>query len=155
MQRILSYQTAASMRATSGREAREYITKRICVSFVFSIGFFALIAGFLLGKFTTDRQYYMKRLRDSDVSVTKELEHSLEDLYATGKNITLHQSMLLQPNSNARFWETYTKCGCILQKNVDFDEKVDTFVEGLINSHIKSFTSCLKTLDGLLHTIDD
>ncbi|XP_055716149.1 uncharacterized protein LOC129809992 [Phlebotomus papatasi] len=155
MQRILSYQTAMSMRATSGRDAREYITKRICISFVFSIGFFTLIAGFLLGKFTTDRQYYIKRLQEADVSAVKDLEHTLEDFYTTAKNITIHQSKLLQPNSNARLWETYTKCACLLQKNVDFDEKVDDFVENLINEHIKSFTTCLKTLDGLLHTIDD
>ncbi|XP_059621011.1 uncharacterized protein LOC132264732 [Phlebotomus argentipes] len=144
-----------SMRATSGREAREYITKRICISFVFSIGFFTLIAGFLLGKFTTDRQYYIKRLREADVSAVKELEHTVEDFYATAKNITAYQSTMLQPNTNARLWEVYTKCGCSLQKNVDFDEKVDDFMEHLINAHLKSFTSCLKTLDGLLHTIDD
>ncbi|XP_055684296.1 uncharacterized protein LOC129790673 [Lutzomyia longipalpis] len=144
-----------SMRATSGREAREYITKRICISFVFSIGFFTLIAGFLLGKFTTDRQYYIKRLREADVSAVKELEHTLEDLYGTARNITVYQSTLLQPNSNARLWETYIKCGCLLQKNADFDEKVSNFVENLINAHIKSFTDCLKILDELLHTIDD
>lgn len=43
MHQILSYQTA--MRAAHDRDAREYITRRICISFVFSVGFFSLIAG--------------------------------------------------------------------------------------------------------------
>lgn len=43
MHQILSYQTA--MRSSDERNVREYITKRICISFVFSIGFFTLIAG--------------------------------------------------------------------------------------------------------------
>lgn len=42
MHQILSYQTA--MRA-GNRDVREYITRRICISFVFSVGFFTLIAG--------------------------------------------------------------------------------------------------------------
>lgn len=47
MHQILSYQTA--MRAGNDRDGREYITRRICVSFVFSVGFFTLIAGWLVG----------------------------------------------------------------------------------------------------------
>lgn len=43
MHRILSYQTA--MRAGDDRSIGQYITKRICISFVFSIGFFTLICG--------------------------------------------------------------------------------------------------------------
>lgn len=43
MHQILSYQTA--MRANHERDSREYITRRICVSFVLSVGFFTLIAG--------------------------------------------------------------------------------------------------------------
>lgn len=49
MHQILSYQTA--MRAGNDRDGREYITRRICVSFVFSVGFFTLIAGgWVVGK---------------------------------------------------------------------------------------------------------
>lgn len=43
MQQLLSYQTA--MRANDERDVRAYITKRTCVSLIFSIGFFTLVIG--------------------------------------------------------------------------------------------------------------
>lgn len=49
MQRVLSYQTARGFEETS-----EFITKRMCISFLFSIGFLCLVCGFCLGRFAAD-----------------------------------------------------------------------------------------------------
>ncbi|EFN78529.1 hypothetical protein EAI_02348, partial [Harpegnathos saltator] len=50
MHRVLSFQMS---RITS--ESSEYVTKRLCFSFTFSIGFFCLLCGFLLGRFAVER----------------------------------------------------------------------------------------------------
>ncbi|EGI66791.1 hypothetical protein G5I_04595 [Acromyrmex echinatior] len=36
-------------------ESSEYVTKRLCFSFLFSVGFLCLLCGFLLGRFTVER----------------------------------------------------------------------------------------------------
>ncbi|XP_011636267.1 LOW QUALITY PROTEIN: uncharacterized protein LOC105426653 [Pogonomyrmex barbatus] len=51
MQRILSF---PQMSRNIG-ESSEYVTKRLCFSFLFSVGFLCLLCGFLLGRFTVER----------------------------------------------------------------------------------------------------
>jgi len=36
-------------------ESSEYVTKRLCFSFLFSVGFLCLLCGFLLGRFAVER----------------------------------------------------------------------------------------------------
>jgi len=49
MQRVLSFQMARV------DETSEYVTKRLCFSFLFSVGFLCLLCGFLLGRFAVER----------------------------------------------------------------------------------------------------
>lgn len=50
MQRVLSFQMTRNI-----GESSEYVTKRLCFSFLFSVGFLCLLCGFLLGRFTVER----------------------------------------------------------------------------------------------------
>lgn len=50
MQRVLSFQMARGF-----SESSEFVTKRMCFSFLFSVGFLCLLCGFLLGRFATQR----------------------------------------------------------------------------------------------------
>ncbi|XP_076637892.1 uncharacterized protein LOC143350019 isoform X3 [Colletes latitarsis] len=50
MQRVLSFQMARGL-----DESSEFVTKRMCFSFLFSIGFVCVLCGFLLGRFSTQR----------------------------------------------------------------------------------------------------
>ena len=50
MQRVLSLQMTRNI-----DESSEYVTKRLCFSFLFSVGFLCLLCGFLLGRFTVER----------------------------------------------------------------------------------------------------
>lgn len=50
MQRVLSLQMARG-----NGESSEFVTKRMCFSFLFSVGFLSLLCGFLLGRFATQR----------------------------------------------------------------------------------------------------
>lgn len=50
MQRVLSLQMTRNI-----GESSEYVTKRLCVSFLFSVGFLCLLCGFLLGRFAAER----------------------------------------------------------------------------------------------------
>ncbi|XP_018343045.1 PREDICTED: N-acetylated-alpha-linked acidic dipeptidase 2-like [Trachymyrmex septentrionalis] len=49
MQRVLSLQMTRNI-----GESSEYVTKRLCFSFLFSVGFLCLLCGFLLGRFTVE-----------------------------------------------------------------------------------------------------
>lgn len=51
MQRVLSF---PQMSRNIG-ESSEYVTKRLCLSFLFSVGFLCLLCGFLLGRFAIER----------------------------------------------------------------------------------------------------
>ncbi|KAF7266443.1 uncharacterized protein LOC143195955 [Rhynchophorus ferrugineus] len=64
MQRILSVET--SRRA--GLNNSEYVTKRLCCSFLLTVAFFAILGGFLLGKFVADRSLEQLRIEISDIS---------------------------------------------------------------------------------------
>ncbi|CAK9813352.1 hypothetical protein ANTQUA_LOCUS7592 [Anthophora quadrimaculata] len=50
MQRVLSFQMARGL-----SESSEFVTKRMCFSLIFSVGFLSLLCGFLLGRFATQR----------------------------------------------------------------------------------------------------
>lgn len=50
MHRVLSFQMTRNI-----GESSEYVTKRLCFSFLFSVGFLCLLCGFLLGRFTVER----------------------------------------------------------------------------------------------------
>lgn len=50
MQRVLSFQMARGF-----GESTEFVTKRMCFSFLFSVGFLSLLCGFLLGRFAVER----------------------------------------------------------------------------------------------------
>ncbi|XP_066588387.1 uncharacterized protein [Prorops nasuta] len=50
MQRVLTFQMARGF-----GESSEFVTKRMCFSFLFSVGFLCLLCGFLLGRFASQR----------------------------------------------------------------------------------------------------
>ncbi|XP_071648813.1 uncharacterized protein [Temnothorax longispinosus] len=50
MHRVLSFQMSRNI-----GESSEYVTKRLCFSFLFSVGFLCLLCGFLLGRFAVER----------------------------------------------------------------------------------------------------
>lgn len=50
MHRVLSFQMTRNI-----DESSEYVTKRLCFSFLFSVSFLCLLCGFLLGRFAVER----------------------------------------------------------------------------------------------------
>lgn len=55
MQRVLSFQMARGI-----DESNEFVTKRVCFSFMFSIGFLMLLGGFLIGRYAAGRSVEMR-----------------------------------------------------------------------------------------------
>lgn len=86
MHRVLSFQMG---RGTG--ESSEYVTKRLCFSFLFSVGFFCLLCGFLLGRFAVEKsiQTRMQKTRlelaDNGLRSTEHLQQltlrELENIY--------------------------------------------------------------------------
>lgn len=58
MHRVLSFQMGRGF-----GESSEFVTKRMCFSFIFFIAFLALLGGFLLGRFSTERTAKLREER--------------------------------------------------------------------------------------------
>ncbi|XP_019876827.1 uncharacterized protein LOC109604738 [Aethina tumida] len=63
MNRILSVETSRN-----GVLASEFVTKRLCCSFILTVAFLALVGGYLLGQFTTDRTAFKVRASYQDIN---------------------------------------------------------------------------------------
>ncbi|XP_015113125.1 uncharacterized protein LOC107038500 [Diachasma alloeum] len=69
MQRVLSLQAARSF-----GESTEFVTKRMCFSFLFSIGFLCLLCGFLIGRFAAQRAVDIRAEREQKAVAGNGLE---------------------------------------------------------------------------------
>jgi len=87
MQRVLSFQMARNI-----DESSEFVTKRLCCSFLFSVGFLCLLCGFLLGRFATER------------SMETRVQKTQSELAGNGLRTTEHlQQMALLELTKASF----------------------------------------------------
>ena len=98
MHRVLSFQVGQGL-----GETNEFITKRTCCSFLFSVGFLCLLGGFLLGQFASEKalqikeQKFKKDLSNNGLDASKELRKLLLDYlnntnFFTGHNGELYVS---------------------------------------------------------------
>ncbi|XP_043674576.1 uncharacterized protein LOC122632129 isoform X2 [Vespula pensylvanica] len=71
MQRVLSFQMARGF-----SESSEFVTKRMCFSFLFSVGFLCLLCGFLLGRFASERSIEFRAERKRLEFAGNGLEHT-------------------------------------------------------------------------------
>lgn len=66
-------------------ESSEFVTKRMCFSFLFSVGFLCLLCGFLLGRFATQRAIEFRaekkrlELAGNGLENTEYLQHLLHE----------------------------------------------------------------------------
>lgn len=92
MHRVLSFQMGRS----SG-ESSEYVTKRLCFSFLFSVGFICLLCGFLLGRFAVEKsiearvQKMRLELADNGLRSTQYLQQlTLQELEKASFDYTMY-----------------------------------------------------------------
>ncbi|XP_063987882.1 uncharacterized protein LOC135168002 [Diachasmimorpha longicaudata] len=88
MQRVLSMQTARGF-----GDSTEFVTKRMCFSFLFSIGFLCFLCGFLVGRFADQRAADIRAEREQKTVAGNGLESNeellqgiLQELEAKGFN---------------------------------------------------------------------
>ncbi|XP_070166426.1 aminopeptidase NAALADL1 [Polyergus mexicanus] len=87
MQRVLSFQMTRNI-----DESSEYVTKRLCFSFLFSVGFLCLLCGFLLGRFAVER------------SMETQAQKTRGELAGNGLRMTEHlQQVILLELTRASF----------------------------------------------------
>ncbi|XP_012285357.1 uncharacterized protein LOC105702398 isoform X5 [Orussus abietinus] len=80
MHQVLSFQTARGF-----GESSEFVTKRMCFSFLFSVGFLCLLGGFLLGRFASERAAEVRAARTRlDLESTDHLRQLLRRLLSEG-----------------------------------------------------------------------
>lgn len=103
MQRVLSFQMARGF-----SESSEFVTKRMCFSFLFSVGFLCLLCGFLLGRFASERSIEFRAERKRLEFAGNGLEHT-EHL----------RQFLLEKLAETTTYETYSFYIYISYKKID------------------------------------
>ncbi|CAH1365681.1 uncharacterized protein [Tenebrio molitor] len=75
MQRIISLEASRSSNLTS-----EFVTKRLCCSFILTVAFFAVVGGFFLGRFASDKTLQKLKMDNQDILVRlKELNRRVNN----------------------------------------------------------------------------
>ncbi|KAJ6644001.1 hypothetical protein Bhyg_08966 [Pseudolycoriella hygida] len=161
MQQLLSYQTAR--RIYGERSYKKYVSKRTCISLTFSIGFFMLILGFLLGKFVSQRQQKLKQLYEPEVI---QLIRSILQAKQTAQNMwhtsithfsndslhnSLNDSMLAFNQTNSKLLAKMKFCGQPLSHELLIDS--EDFIIQLLNEEMMKLLYCFKEVNELLNPI--
>nr|XP_022904484.1 uncharacterized protein LOC111416643 [Onthophagus taurus] len=145
MQRILSLETSRSPNTSS-----EFVSKRLCFSILFSIAFLFLIAGYLLGRYTTDRAillrqaYVRQKLFDEKIDNLKNISESL-------KKINL---IHLQPSQNITFiYEEWNNCVKSKNELPEIKEDANVMISKVLRTHLENLSNCYNTVENLLRSI--
>ncbi|CAD7093632.1 unnamed protein product [Hermetia illucens] len=131
------------MSAGTGRDVREYVTKRTCVSLILTIAFFTLISGFLLGKFVADRQYHIKYFRDTDLHMLKDLILARNTLDSSVEDIIRHSNTSVHNELNIEIYSQYTHC---MKDPIEYKMPLDVFVARYISHKISQQGTCFLKL---------
>ncbi|XP_066146942.1 uncharacterized protein [Euwallacea fornicatus] len=96
MQRILSVETSRNV----NQPTSEFVTKRFCWSFLLTVTFFAILGGFLLGKFISDRTIDDMKREVNDISRKVEiLNKNFQTSFPNGLNMSVsHEYPFLKCN---------------------------------------------------------
>ncbi|XP_018322886.1 uncharacterized protein LOC108735426 [Agrilus planipennis] len=155
MQRVLSLETSRCT-DTSG----EFVSKRLCVSFLFSIAFFALLGGYLLGRYATERALIIKKkttLEDINVEDSKSFEtlYRLSEITQQIHNSTKMLSTSQQNLKSEHIDEIYKHIQCNIDfvkipDKIQFQNDVPLEISKIVHNQLKSFEDCYKTVSELL-----
>ncbi|KAG5683622.1 hypothetical protein PVAND_012895 [Polypedilum vanderplanki] len=169
MDRVLSYQTAvrAGSHDTSGFDIRQYISKRTCISMTMSIAFIALIFGFLLGKFTSDRNHIIKEKRPT-IHKPLVMENEIEKVINTVVRAARIREMTNYKEQHSKeeeendddaksflsFYRTnFTNCLSDVT-NDNLDDTLEDFLHNLLTEHYKIYLKCARELENILNIND-
>lgn len=164
MDRVLSYQTAmrANSADTSGFDIRQYISKRTCISLTMSIAFITLIFGFLLGKFTSDRNHIIKEnlkrqqeLSHKTVVAQSEVDRLIDSVIeaAQFKLTTNFKEQYLSEHGASKYHnyleQNFTSCINGVSRDTSQDDLAD-FLNNLLRNYYKIYIKCSKELRNIL-----
>ncbi|XP_031631683.1 uncharacterized protein LOC116345976 [Contarinia nasturtii] len=141
------------MQINDDRDIRTYISKRTCVSLIFSASFFTLILGFLLGKFVSDRQYKIRQLTQPKyIAVIEQIQTLRRSIETSSQNISDNNPVQTHPSYNRLLWEEADEC---TDNKIDqnFNISFDDFIEKLVDNELKIAVQCLIRLNSILNTI--
>lgn len=113
------------------------------------------LSGFLLGKFVSDRQHLINKMKmEREANPIKNLETAINLLIPEATNLTRQQMSVLHPDSNTKVWSQWQAC-YQFPGNVDYDKKPVDFVQSLIFGHIRQLTKCFHDLAFMLMHFDE
>ncbi|XP_055325120.1 uncharacterized protein LOC129579264 isoform X2 [Sitodiplosis mosellana] len=144
------------MQINDDRDIRTYITKRTCISLIFSASFFTLILGFLLGKFVSDRHYKIRQMTQPKyIAVIEQLQTLRRSIETSAQNISDSTLLQTHPKYNRLLWDEAIKTQSCTDKTIDqnFDINFEDFIEKLVDNELKTVVQCLIKLNSILNTL--
>lgn len=147
MQRVISLQTSRN----ADRGSSEFVTKRLCCSFLFSVAFLSLLGGFLLGRYATDRAILLKNaalqerqhteekfshdIMNNLTSLMNDINRSISDAHITDFNLYLRKlnctDASLTTHHNATHFDANMASNVINLKTTQF-----------LNGHLRLLSAC-------------
>lgn len=112
-----------------------------------------LFAGFLLGKFVSDRQYKIRQLTQPKyIAVIEQIQTLRRSIETSAQNISDSTLIQTHPNYNRLLWDEAASC---TDKTIEqnFDISFDDFIEKLVDNELKIAVQCLIKLNNILTTI--
>ncbi|GJQ78368.1 hypothetical protein Trydic_g22194 [Trypoxylus dichotomus] len=153
MQRILSVETSRNATPTS-----EFVSKRFCFSILFSIAFLFLLAGYLLGRYTTDRAILLKKayLQQKFALDEKNFVELMKNISISIRNINNFTIIIQTESVDTR--EVYEQLLCndhkaFLPSYGEFTKELPFKINKMLTIHLDSLANCFTSIDNLLRNI--
>ena len=102
-------------------ESSEFVSKRSCISFLFSVGFLALLGGFMLGRFAAQRNMMVRaektrmQLANNGLEMTEHLQSQVFE-FLQGENFVEDLDLLKAANRETNYQTDFTNSRDIFPK---------------------------------------
>jgi hypothetical protein len=147
----------------SGFDIRQYVNKRTCISLTMSVAFITLIFGFLLGKFTSDRNHLIKEnyKRQHEVTDRPQTVNEVDKLISSVIDAARERM-----STSSEFKEQYFKdegakkvvsalgknfTTCFKEFLIDDDEEdLEDFLKHILRNYYNLYLKCANELRSIL-----
>ncbi|KAK4884417.1 hypothetical protein RN001_000688 [Aquatica leii] len=151
MHRVLSGQTARCIETS-----QEYVSKRLCISFVFVFAFFSMLGGFFLGRYALNYSDIKKSMEEKNpyAEVTNRLAISANKI----KTLSLELSHSRQTKTSAfNYTALYSQFECqrnckLVVDNYKFKHNLSVDVYETILEEFHSLDDCYNNITHYLET---
>lgn len=113
-----------------------------------------LFAGFLLGKFVSERQYTIRQLMQPKyIAVIEQIQTLRRSIETSAQNISDATQKESHSLYNRKLWNEAASCTG-KQTDRNFNMNFEDFIEKLVDNELKDVVQCLIQLNNILNSLE-